>query len=149
MNKCGVVNKSLDVYLSAKKGQNALKWGTINIVLLSIIVFDLMKENDFYWKDNNDKLVIFAIEILALMILAISLSANFVTFIKCNYFVDIVVGSEQQMNLLNLDAKSFKIESKTDKKVSSQNASMYQSSFVKNLSWQVEPQTSGKSKTNF
>lgn len=148
MIKCGLVDKSLNVYLSAKKRQNALKWGTLNMVLLSIIVFDLMKEKDVYWKDNNDKLVIFAIEILALIILTISLSANFVTFIKCNYFVDIVVGSEQQKNLLNLDAKSFKVESKTDKKVSSPNSSMYQSSFIKNLSWQVEPQTSGKSKTN-
>lgn len=149
MNKCGVVDKSLDVYLSVKKGQNALKWGTLNMILLSIIVFDLMKENDSDWKNNNDKLIIFAIEVLALLILAISLFANLVTFIKCNYFVDIVVGSEQQRNLLNLDAKSFKIESKTDKKVSSPNASMYQSSFIKNLSWQVEPQTSGKLKYNF
>lgn len=149
MIKCGVVDKSLDVYLSVKKGQNALKWGTLNLILLSIIIFDLMKENDFDWKNNNDKLIIFAIEVLALLILAISLFANFVTFIKCNYFVDIVVGSEQQRNLLNLDAKSFKIESKTDKKVSSPNASMYQSSFIKNLSWQVEPQTSGKLKNNF
>lgn len=144
MNKCGVVDKSLDAYLSVKKGQNALKWGTLNMVLLSIIVFDLMKEKDFDWKNNNDKLIIFAIELLALLILAISLLANFVTFIKCNYFVDLVVGSEQQRNLLNLDAKSFKIESKTDKKVSSPNASMYQSSFIKNLSWQVEPQASRK-----
>ena len=144
MNKCGVVDKSLDAYLSVKKGQNALKWGTLNMVLLSIIVFDLMKEKDFDWKNNNDKLIIFAIELLALLILAISLLANFVTFIKCNYFVDLVVGSEQQRNLLNLDAKSFKIENKTDKKVSSPNASMYQSSFIKNLSWQVEPQASRK-----
>ena len=108
-----------------------------------------MKEKDFDWKNNNEKLIIFAIEVLALLILGISLLANFVTFIKCNYFVDIVVGSEQQRNLLNLDAKSFKIESKTDKKVSSPNASMYQSSFIKNLSWQVEPQTSGKLKYNY
>lgn len=149
MNKCGVVDKSLDAYLSVKKGQNALKWGTLNLVLLSIIVFDLMKEKDFDWKQNNDKLIIFAIELLALLILSISLFANFVTFIKCNYFVDLVVGSEQQRNLLNLDAKSFKIESKTDKKVSSPNASMYQSSFIKNLSWQVEPNTSGKLTNNF
>ncbi|CAO1411482.1 unnamed protein product [Diamesa hyperborea] len=149
MNKCGVVDKSLDAYLSVKKGQNALKWGTLNLILLSIIVFDLMKEKDFDWKQNNDKLIIFGIELLALLILSISLFANFVTFIKCNYFVDLVVGSEQQRNLLNLDAKSFKIESKTDKKVSSPNASMYQSSFIKNLSWQVEPNTSANSSSNW
>lgn len=145
MNNRGVVDKSLDVYLSVKKSQNALKWGSLNLVLVSIIVFDLMKENDFDWKNNNDKLVIFAIEVLALIILSVSLLSNLITFVKCNYFVDIVVGSEQQRHLLNLDAKSFKIESKSDKKVSSPNASMYhEATFIKNLSWQVEPQTSGK-----
>lgn len=47
-----IVHKSLDIYLKNKQMRNSLKWGSINLLLLSFVMFDINNKCPFaftYW----------------------------------------------------------------------------------------------------
>lgn len=134
MNKSNkIIDKALDLQMGEKKRKSAIKWTTFNVILLSILTFDIYKTAKHY------DLLFYYIEFAACIILTISLLKNSLTFLYYTFFVEqIVCDNEDQRLLLNLNtSNSTLIKAKsTIEAVKKQDTEDNLWGNVKNLSWQ-------------
>lgn len=127
-----IVDRALDLHLGENKRKSALKWSCFNIILLSILTFDLSATN----YDND--LMIF-VEIAACVVIIISLFKNSLVYLYYTFFVEqIPCENEDQKILLNLsNSNSTLMKPKTTiETMRKQDADETVWGSVKNLSWQ-------------
>jgi hypothetical protein len=101
MQKLDIINKTFSAQLSENKRKSSLKWASLNIVGLSVILFDFLSTKEI--GVENELSIIDVIEIIALTILSCSFISNVITFIYHSFFAErIICENETQKILLNL-----------------------------------------------
>lgn len=128
-----LVDKALDLHLGEQKRKSAIRWSAFNIILLSILTFDIHTTAMYY------DLVFYYIEIIACTILTVSLIKNILTYFYYTFFVDqVVCDNEDQRILLNLSASNsiLKTKSTLETTIKKQDTDETVWGSVKNLSWQ-------------
>lgn len=128
MQKSHIINKAIDQHLAEVKRNGALKWSSVNLCLISVLIFDI------YQTDQND--AFYKFEILAAFIILISLLKNVITCLYYTFFTEeLTCESEEQRILLNLNKSNSSIKSPPKNEVRKQDTDLF-SSNVRNLSWQ-------------
>lgn len=92
-----IVEKSLDLQMEAKMAKKSLIWGSINILLLAILLFDISNKCPFAvskW---------YYIEYAAAGILAASVLCNFFKYLFYVLGKESVEGTKEQKNLLGFE----------------------------------------------
>lgn len=134
MQKIDLLNKTFSAQLSENKRRSSVKWATLNLLGLSVILFDFLSTKEFYVE--NEISLIYYIELVALIILSLSFTSNLFTFIYHSFFAErIVCENETQKILLNLSNNSL-MKPQTAKP---QKSSAHQNdnfSSIQNLSYQ-------------
>lgn len=92
-----IVDRGLDVQLLAHQGRIFLKWGSINAVLLSIVMYDLSH------KCPHARSAWFYVEYLSAAVLALSLCYNFARFFYGRMQMAPIRGTVEQRRLLRFD----------------------------------------------
>lgn len=91
------MERSLDLHLRAKRAKKCLIWGSINIVLLAIILFDIANKCPYAaskW---------YYVEYAAATILAVTAVSYFLKYIYYMLSKEPVQGTKEQKNLLGFD----------------------------------------------
>lgn len=135
MQKRDLINKTFSAQLSEKKRRNALKWASLNLTGIAVILGDfLITDESAYYIDS--KAYFYYIELAALTILSLSFVSNCLTLLYHTFFVDkIICDNESQKILLNLSNKTMVMSSPVAKPAkSSVNNDSFSS--VQNLSFQ-------------
>ena len=88
LTHCQVVERGLDLKLRTEKARYCLKWGTINVVLLAALLFDISNKcrstNSFWWY----------VEYGLAAIMALSVFACFLKYFLCIYHTDSIHGEQ-------------------------------------------------------
>lgn len=136
MQKRDLINKTFSAQLSEKKRRNALKWATLNLTGIAVILGDFLITDESAYYYSNSKVYFYYIELAALTILSLSFVSNCLTLLYHTFFVDkIICDNESQKILLNLSNKTMVVSSPVAKPAkSSVNNDSFSS--VQNLSFQ-------------
>lgn len=97
-----VVEKTLDLMLGAKKRREALTWVSINILLVSIVLYDFRSRA--FCPSNSSRIWDY-IEGAASVILGCSILYYAIIYIYYRFFYESVTFNENQRRLLNVDKK--------------------------------------------
>lgn len=92
-----IVEKSLDLQMDAKHAKECLIWGTVNIFLLAILLFDIINKCPYAvskW---------YYVEYTAAGILTVSVFCNFGKYLFFIFSKESVQGTKEQKNLLGFD----------------------------------------------
>lgn len=92
--KSEIVDRGLDVYMQAKASRHALKWGSINVVLLSILMFDISNKCPFAFSKW------YYLEYAVTACLALSVMYYFGKYFYILFSFEPVKGTEAQRKLL-------------------------------------------------
>lgn len=92
-----LVKKGLDIYLENKKKRNCLKWGTINAVILSVMMYDIKNKCPFAYSNW------YYIEYVAAGLLALSVVYYFMKYIFLWFTFEPIKGTSAQQKLLHFD----------------------------------------------
>ncbi|XP_013117544.1 transmembrane protein 209 [Stomoxys calcitrans] len=92
-----VVERGLDLRLQAAKAKYYLKWGSVNVILLAILLFDI--SNKCPYADSNW----YYVEYAAAAIVGLSVLACFGKYFVYVFNTQPVQGTQQQKNLLRFD----------------------------------------------
>lgn len=128
-----IVDRALDLHLGEQKRKSAIRWSALNVILLSILTFDIYSTALYY------DLLFYYIEMIACIILSISLIKNILTYLYYTFFVDqVVCENEDQRILLNLSSSNSMVKTtkSTLETVKKQDTNDTVWGSVKNLSWQ-------------
>ena len=97
-----VVEKTLDLFLGAKRRRDAVKWVSINVLLISIVLYDIRSRT--FCPFNYSKMWDY-IEYSASVILGLSILYYAIIYIYYRFFHETVIFTENQRRLLNVDKK--------------------------------------------
>lgn len=92
-----IVDKSLGIYLQAKTSRSDLKWGTINVVLLSILLFDLSNKCPYAFSKW------YYLEYAAAGLLGLSVLYYFSRYFFFWFTFEPINGTQEQRKLLHFD----------------------------------------------
>ncbi|XP_075161880.1 transmembrane protein 209 [Haematobia irritans] len=92
-----IVERGLDLRLRATKAKYYLKWGSVNVVLLAILLFDI--SNKCPYAESNW----YYVEYAAAAIVGLSVLACFLKYFIYVFHTPPVQGTQQQKNLLKFD----------------------------------------------
>lgn len=92
-----LVKKSLDIYLENKKMRNCIKWGSINAVVLSVMMYDINKKCPF--AQSNWYYIEYGIAGL----LALSVFYYFIKYMLMWFRFEPIKGTHAQKNLLHFE----------------------------------------------
>ncbi|XP_055625345.1 transmembrane protein 209 [Toxorhynchites rutilus septentrionalis] len=111
ISRSPLVDKTLDVYLNNKRSRECLQWGSINIVLLSIIFFDISSKCPYSFSQW------YYLEYAAAGILSCSALYYFARYFYYIFSKEPLTGTENQRKLLKFEVndKSFIIKTPKSK----------------------------------
>lgn len=92
-----IVNRTLELNLNKKRSRECLRWGTVNVVLLSVLLFDISNKCPYsfsHW---------YYFEYVAAAILASSMAYYFSCYFYYMFSAEPIQGTEQQRRILNFD----------------------------------------------
>lgn len=92
-----IVNRSLDIYLETKISRNYLKWGTVNVLLLSILLFDLSNKCPYAFSKW------YYVEYIAAACLSLSVLYYFAKYFYIWFAFKPVQGTSEQRRLLHFN----------------------------------------------
>lgn len=92
-----IVKKSLDIYLENKKKRNYLKWGSINAVFLSVMMYDIKNKCPFAFSKW------YYLEYTIAGILALCVLYYFTKFIYLWLTFEPIKGTQAQRKLLHFE----------------------------------------------
>ncbi|XP_073837897.1 transmembrane protein 209 [Musca autumnalis] len=92
-----LVERGLDLRLRASKAKYYLKWGSINVILLAILLFDI--SNKCPYAESNW----YYVEYVAAGLVGLSVLACFCKYFLYVFHTQPVQGTQQQKNLLKFD----------------------------------------------
>lgn len=92
-----IVKKGLDIYLINKKKRNYLKWGSINAVILSVIMYDIKNKCPFAYSKW------YYIEYIAAGLFALSVLYYFLKYMFLWLTFEPIKGTTAQRKLLHFD----------------------------------------------
>lgn len=92
-----LVDRGLDLFLDAHKCRNALKWGTINVVVLSVLLFDI--SNQCPYSVSKWYYLEYAFAALA----ALSVCFHFGRYFYIFFSFEPVQGTEEQRRLMQFE----------------------------------------------
>lgn len=92
-----LVEQSLDLKLRASKAKYYLKWGSFNVVILAILMFDI--SNKCPYAESNW----YYVEYVAAAIVGLSMLACFLKYFLYIFYTQPVQGTRQQKNLMKFD----------------------------------------------
>lgn len=93
-----LVDRGLDLYLASKTSRTALKWGSINIGLLSVLMFDISNQCPYAvskW---------YYLEYAVAVLIACSVVFHFGRYFYIFFSFDPVQGTEEQRRLMQFEA---------------------------------------------
>lgn len=90
-----LVRKGLDIYLENKKKRNYLKWGTINAVILSVMMYDIKNKCPFAYSKW------YYIEYMIAGLLGLSVFYYFIKYLFLWFTFEPIKGTQAQRNLLH------------------------------------------------
>lgn len=91
------MEQSLDLKLRASKAKYYLKWGSFNVVILAILMFDI--SNKCPYAESNW----YYVEYVAAAIVGLSMLACFLKYFLYIFYTQPVQGTRQQKNLMKFD----------------------------------------------
>uniref|UniRef100_A0A182Y2C3 Uncharacterized protein n=1 Tax=Anopheles stephensi TaxID=30069 RepID=A0A182Y2C3_ANOST len=93
-----IVNRTLELNLSRKRSKECLRWGTVHILLLSVVLFDISNKCSYSFSN------LYYVEYIA----AAMLSCSMVYYYSCYFYylfsTEPIRGTEQQRRILKFDA---------------------------------------------
>lgn len=92
-----IVRKSLDIFLDNKKKRNYLKWGTINTVILSVLMYDIKNKCPFAYSKW------YYIEYVVAGLFALSVLYYFTKFMFLWLTFEPIKGTQAQRKLLHFE----------------------------------------------
>lgn len=92
-----IVKKGLDIYLINKKKRNYLKWGSMNAVILSVLMYDINNKCPFAYSKW------YYIEYMAAGLLALSVLYYFGKYLFLWLTFEPIKGTPAQRKLLHFD----------------------------------------------
>lgn len=92
-----LVKKSLDIYLENKKQRNCIKWGSINALILSVIMYDINKKCPYAHSNW------YYIEYGIAGLLALSVFYYFIKYMLIWVQFEPVKGTQAQRKLLHFE----------------------------------------------
>lgn len=92
-----IVGKGLDIYLQNKQKRNILKWGTINVLVLSVILFDISNKCPYAFSKW------YYVEYVAAAILSLSVLYYFSKYFYFWITFEPLKGTSAQQKLLHFD----------------------------------------------
>lgn len=92
-----IVKKGLEIYLTNKKKRNYLKWGSINSLVLSVMMYDIMNTCPFAYSNW------YYIEYIAAGVLAFSVLYYFCKYLVLWFTFEPIKGTQAQRKLLHFD----------------------------------------------
>lgn len=93
-----LVDRGLDLYLDARKSRSALKWGSINVALLSVLLFDISNQCPFAvskW---------YYLEYAIAAVIALSVVFHFGRYFYIFFSLEPVQGTDEQRRLMQFEA---------------------------------------------
>lgn len=92
-----LVKKGLDIYLENKKKRNYLKWGSINAVILAVMMYDIKNKCPFTYSKW------YYIEYVVAGILALSVLYYFIKYMFLWLTFEPIKGTQAQRKLLHFE----------------------------------------------
>ncbi|XP_053683142.1 transmembrane protein 209 [Sabethes cyaneus] len=92
-----LVNRTLDLNLNKRRSRECLKWGSLNIVLLSIILFDISNKCPYSFSK------LYYVEYAAVVLVAMSVAYYFARYFFYLFSKEPLQGTEYQRKLLKFD----------------------------------------------
>lgn len=97
VRKSPIVDKGLQIYLQKKTNRSALKWGSLNIVILSIILFDIKNKCPYAFSNW------YYLEYATAVLLGLSVAYYFAKYFYSWLTFEPLKGTSQQRRLLHFD----------------------------------------------
>lgn len=94
-NRSPIVEKTLRIHLQTKTSRNDLKWGSINVALLSILLFDISNKCPFAFSNW------YYIEYAAAILLGLSVLYYFSRYFFYWFTFEPIKGTQEQRRLLH------------------------------------------------
>lgn len=92
-----IVNRTLELNLNKKRARECLRWGTVNILLLSVLLFDISNKCPYSFSNW------YYIEYVAATILASSMVYYYWCYFYYLFSAEPIRGTEQQRRILKFD----------------------------------------------
>lgn len=92
-----IVKKGLDIYLTNKKKRNYLKWGSMNAVILSVLMYDIKNKCPFAYSKW------YYIEYIVAGLFALSVLFYFTKYLFLWLTFEPIKGTQAQRKLLHFD----------------------------------------------
>lgn len=92
-----IVDKSLNVYLETKQNRTDLKWGVINVLVLSVLLFDISNKCPYAFSKW------YYLEYAAAASLSLSVLYYFIRIFHFWFTFEPIKGTQEQRRLLRFD----------------------------------------------
>ncbi|XP_049290398.1 transmembrane protein 209 [Anopheles funestus] len=93
-----IVNRTLELNLSRKRSKECLLWGTVHILLLSVVLFDISNKCPYSFSN------LYYVEYLAAAMLTCSMVYYYSCYFYYLFSTEPICGTEQQRRILKFDA---------------------------------------------
>ncbi|XP_036345735.1 uncharacterized protein LOC118754979 [Rhagoletis pomonella] len=92
-----LVERDLDLHLRAKRAKDCLRWGSLNVVLLAILLFDISNQCPYSYSKW------YYVEYLAAALSGLGAFSCFLKYFLYLFHTNPLLGTKEQKNLLKFD----------------------------------------------
>uniref|UniRef100_A0A182MN13 Transmembrane protein 209 n=1 Tax=Anopheles culicifacies TaxID=139723 RepID=A0A182MN13_9DIPT len=93
-----ILNRTLELNLSRKRSKECLRWGTVHILLLSVVLFDISNKCSYSFSN------LYYVEYVAAAMLGCSMVYYYSCYFYYLFSTEPICGTEQQRRILKFDA---------------------------------------------
>ncbi|XP_308809.5 transmembrane protein 209 isoform X1 [Anopheles gambiae] len=93
-----IVNRTLELNLNRKRSKECLRWGTVHILLLSVVLFDICNKCSYSFSN------LYYVEYVAAAMLSCSMVYYYTCYFYYLFSAEPIRGTEQQRRILRFDA---------------------------------------------